>query len=75
MKIEQLSLDETMKKIESIINQNPKPIKDAHANYQFDISGAARVVQGAEGHPVCTLKMTLKDFHNFLTGSLSGTVP
>lgn len=87
MNSEQLSLEETMQQIEVAINQNPVPIYGLQVIYQFDISGEeegtyqlhmqggeARVVQGYESEPVCTLKMTVKNFYEFLTGNLGGTV-
>lgn len=84
---EQLRLEETMQQIENVMNQKPEPIENMQSVYQFDITGAeegtyqlhlqagkAKVIQGIESDPVCTLKMSSKNFHKFLTGNLGGTV-
>lgn len=85
--MENLSLKEVMDVIEGKLNANPEPIKDVRSLYQFEISGEeegtyqldiqegkATVSEGIQADADCTLKMSLKNFHKFLSGSLNGTM-
>ncbi|WP_405101948.1 SCP2 sterol-binding domain-containing protein [Oceanobacillus sp. FSL H7-0719] len=82
----QLTLDETMQKIEERMNENPAPIEGLQLIYQFEITGKeegtyqlclqdgrANIVQGNPRHSDCTMKMSFKNFYKFLLGSIGGT--
>lgn len=86
-KIEEYSLQDLMRLIEEILNQNPEPIQGVTAIYQFDIhgeeegscqlhfqDGIAAVSKGKDTPADCTLKMSLANFRLFLLGKLNGTM-
>lgn len=87
MNIENLTLQETMEEIEKVLKSNSEPIKDMQSLYQFEITGTeegtyqldiqrgeVKVSEGIQAEADCTLKMSLKSFHQFLAGKLKGTV-
>jgi putative sterol carrier protein len=84
--IDDYTLEEAWGKIETALNENPKPIEGLNAVYQFDISGEeggtyqlhlsnnkAKVEKGTSSEADCTLQMALPDFKELLLGKLNGT--
>ena len=84
--IDDYTLEEAWEKIETALNENPKPIEGMNNVYQFDISGEdggsyqlhladnqAKVEKGTPSEADCTLQMALSDFKEMLLGKLNGT--
>lgn len=82
-----VKLEELMKGIENMIIQNPEPIKDVHASYQFQFTDTDAVYQfiindgtvtlvNGEGkrQADCILTMSTENFEKFLDGKLKGTM-
>ncbi len=81
------SLEGIFAEIENQVNQNPAPIKDFQAMYQFEITnqenstyqlvfqeGKVTVMQNSEQQADCVLKMSSDSLEKFLSGKLQGTV-
>jgi putative sterol carrier protein len=83
---ESKSIRELWQEIERVMNENPEPIKGMNVVYQYEITGddsgtfqllisegAARVVEGTEATPDCTLKLSDTNFKKMIMGKLNGT--
>jgi putative sterol carrier protein len=83
---ESKSIREVWQDIERVMNENPEPIKGMNAVYQYEITGddsgtfqllisegTARVVEGSEATPDCTLKLSDNNFKKMIMGKLNGT--
>lgn len=84
--LESKSIREVWQEIEKAMNEKPEPIGGMKVVYQYDITGddtgtfqlfisdgTARVVEGMEGTPDCTLKLSDKNFKKMIMGKLNGT--
>lgn len=84
--LENKSIKEVWKEVEKAMNEKPEPILDMMAVYQYDITGDdsgtfqllisygnARVVEGTEANPDCTLRLSDKNFKKMIMGKLDGT--
>jgi putative sterol carrier protein len=83
---ESKSIREVWQEIERVMNENPEPIKGMNVVYQYEITGddsgtfqllisegSARVVEGTEATPDCTLKLSDHNFKKMIMGKLNGT--
>jgi putative sterol carrier protein len=83
---ESRSIREVWQEIERVMNENPEPIKGMNVVYQYEITGddsgtfqllisegTARVVEGSEATPDCTLKLSDTNFKKMIMGKLNGT--
>jgi putative sterol carrier protein len=83
---ESKSISEVWQEIERVMNENPEPIKGMNVVYQYEITGddsgtfqllisegSARVVEGTEATPDCTLKLSDNNFKKMIMGKLNGT--
>jgi putative sterol carrier protein len=83
---ESRSIREVWQEIERVMNENPEPIKGMNVVYQYEITGddsgafqllisegSARVVEGTEATPDCTLKLSDTNFKKMIMGKLNGT--
>jgi putative sterol carrier protein len=83
---ESRSIREVWQEIERVMNENPEPIKGMNVVYQYEITGddsgtfqllisegSARVVEGTEATPDCTLKLSDNNFKKMIMGKLNGT--
>jgi putative sterol carrier protein len=83
---ESKSIREVWQEIERVMDENPEPIKGMNVVYQYEITGddsgtfqlliyegAARVVEGTEATPDCTLKLSDTNFKKMIMGKLNGT--
>lgn len=81
-----LPINEIWSEIERIMNENPEPILNLTAVYQYDLqgeaeetyqlhlaNGSARVIREQFTEPDCTLKMKPSTFKKLLTGTLNST--
>ena len=77
--LENKSVREVWQEIEKVMSENPEPIQGMNTVYQYDITGddngtfklllsegSARVVEGTEASPDCTLKLSDKNFKKML---------
>jgi putative sterol carrier protein len=84
--LENKSIREVWQEIEKVMAENPEPIQGMNTVYQYDITGddsgtfqllitngAARVVEGTEAIPDCTLKLSDQNFKKMIMGKLNGT--
>lgn len=72
----------------NLLEQNPKPIQDVEAVYQFEFTdeadavyqfvlkyGTATLIKGKSSEQVdCNFIMSTESFENFLSGKLKGTM-
>ncbi|SFD65137.1 SCP-2 sterol transfer family protein [Bacillus sp. OV194] len=84
--IEEYTVQETGRKIEQVLNDNPQPIENLNAIYQYDITdedysfqlhlvdGSAKMSEGSPEKADCTIQITFPDFRKMLLGKLNGTV-
>jgi putative sterol carrier protein len=83
---ESKSIREVWQEIERVMNGNPEPIQGMNVIYQYEITGddsgtfqllisegTARVFEGSEATPDCTLKLSDKNFKKMIMGKLNGT--
>jgi putative sterol carrier protein len=83
---ESKSIREVWQEIERVMNEKPEPIKGMNVVYQYEITGddsgtfqllisegSARVVEGTEATPDCTLKLSDNNFKKMIMGKLNGT--
>lgn len=82
--IEDLTVQETVKKIEHIINDNPDPIQGVQAVYQYEIpdedysfqlhlnEGKAEVREDFTERGDCTIIISYPNFKKMLFGKLNG---
>ncbi|MBT2692593.1 SCP2 sterol-binding domain-containing protein [Bacillus sp. ISL-55] len=84
--LENKSVREVWQEIEKVMKERPEPIHGMNVVYQYDITGddtgtfqlfisdgTARVVEGTEGTPNCTMKLSDKNFKKMIMGKLNGT--
>ncbi len=83
--IEELTVQETVKKIEHVLNENPGPIQGVQAAYQYDITdeeysfqlhlndGSAKVVENFKERADCVILISYPNFKKMLLGKLNGT--
>jgi putative sterol carrier protein len=84
--LESKSIREVWQEIERVMNEKPEPILAMNVVYQYDITGddsgtfqllisygTARVIEGPEANPDCTLKISDKNFKKMIMGKLNGT--
>jgi putative sterol carrier protein len=84
--LENKSVREVWQEIERVMKERPEPIQGMNTVYQYDLTGddtgtfqllitngTARVVEGTEETPDCTLKLSDKNFKKMLMGKLNGT--
>ena len=84
--LENKSVREVWQEIEKVMNEKPEPIQGMNTVYQYDITGddtgtfqllisdnKARVIEGTEATPDCTLKLSDKNFKKMIMGKLNGT--
>ncbi|WHY73025.1 SCP2 sterol-binding domain-containing protein [Fictibacillus enclensis] len=83
--MEDLTVKETVKKIEDVINDNPGPIEGVQAVYQYDIpdedysfqlhlkDGKAEVKEEYTERGDCTIIISYPNFKKMLLGKLNGT--
>jgi putative sterol carrier protein len=84
--LENKSVREVWQEIEKVMKERPEPIQGMNTVYQYNITGddtgtfqllikngAARVVEGKEETPDCTLTLSDKNFKKMIMGKLNGT--
>jgi putative sterol carrier protein len=84
--LESKSVREVWQEIERVMKERPEPIQGMNTVYQYDITGddtgtfqllitngTARVVEGTEATPDCTLTLSDKNFKKMIMGKLNGT--
>lgn len=84
--LESTSIREVWQEIERAMNEKPEPIQGMNVVYQYEITGddtgtfqllisdgKARVVEGTEADPDCTLRLSDKNFKKMIMGKLNGT--
>ena len=84
--MENKSVREVWQEIERVMKERPEPIQGMNTVYQYDITGddsgtfqllitngAARVFEGTEATPDCTLTLSDKNFKKMIMGKLNGT--
>lgn len=83
--IEELTVQETVRKIEHILNENPAPLQGVQAAYQYDITdeeysfqlhikdGVAKVLEEFEERAECVILISYPNFKKMLLGKFSGT--
>jgi len=84
--LENKSVREVWQEIEKVMKEWPEPIQGMNTVYQYDITGddsgtfqllisngTARVVEGTEATPDCTLTLSDKNFKKMIMGKLNGT--
>ncbi|WP_246017781.1 SCP2 sterol-binding domain-containing protein [Mesobacillus subterraneus] len=84
--LENKSIREVWQEIEKVMTEKPEPIQGMNVVYQYEITGddsgtfqlqindgIARVIEGTEAEPNCTLKLTDKNFKKMIMGKLNGT--
>ncbi|WP_079505363.1 SCP2 sterol-binding domain-containing protein [Mesobacillus jeotgali] len=84
--LESKSVREVWQEIEKVMNEKPEPIQGMSVVYQYDITGddsgtfqllitngTARVTEGTEASPDCTLKLSDINFKKMIMGKLNGT--
>lgn len=80
------TVKEIWKDVETALNANPAPFQDMNVVYQFELSGddggtyqlafsegIAKVLSEVMEEPQCTLKMRVSDFKKFLQGNINST--
>ncbi len=84
--LENKSVREVWQEIERVMKERPEPIQGMNTVYQYDITGdesgtfqllitngTAKVVEGTESTPDCTLTLSDKNFKKMIMGKLNGT--
>lgn len=80
-------MNETLQKIEQVLNDNPKPHKGSQSVFQFEVTGEekyifqlhfqdgkATIVHDTVRESDCTLSMSDEIFHKFLNGKINGAM-